>query len=44
MKEREKGRAEKPNQAVAKGRPSSGDGGGSRLGAVRASGGGRFCV
>ena len=41
MKEREKERAEKPNQAVAKGRPS---GGGGRLGIVRASGGGRFCV
>ena len=44
MKEREKERAEKPNQAVAKGRPSGSGGGDSRLGTVRASGGSRFCV
>ena len=42
MKEKEKERAEKPDQAVAEGRPSSSDGG--RLGTVRASGGRRFCV
>ena len=42
MKEKEKERAEKPDQAVAEGRPSSNDGG--RLGTVRASSDGKFCV
>ena len=42
MKEREKERAEKLDQAAAEGRPSGSDGG--RLGTVRASGGGKFCV
>ena len=45
MKERENRRAEKPDQVVAEGRPSGGGGGGcGRLGTVRASGVGRFCV
>ena len=44
MKERENGRAKKPNQVVAEGRPSDGGGGCGRLGTIRASGVGRFCV
>ena len=46
MKERENGRAEKPDQVVAEGRPSGGGGGGGcgRLGTVRASSVSRFCV
>ena len=43
MKERENRKAEKPDQVVAEGRPSGG-GGCGRLGTVRASGVGRFCV
>ena len=42
MKEREKKRAEKQDQAAAEGRPSGS--GGGRLGTVRASGGSKFCV
>ena len=42
MKEREKERAEKPDQAAAEGKPSGS--GGGKLGTIRAPGGGRFCV